>query len=51
MHYQQVEPTVVVEVEVDNAVDGVLAKPWHRVRYLRVRVNLKLEDVPLAGSR
>ena len=50
VHYLQVEPSVVVEVEVDNAIDGALAKARHRVRHLRVRADLAIADVPLAGA-
>ena len=51
VQYQQVEPTVVVEVEVDNAIDGALAKARHRAHHLRVRADLTPADVPPAGTR
>lgn len=50
VQYLQVEPSVVVEVEVDNAIDGALAKARHRVHHLRVRADLAVADVPLAGA-
>lgn len=45
VHYLQVEPTVVVEVETDVARDGPLGRVRHRVRHLRVRADLAVTDV------
>jgi len=43
--YQQVAPTVVVEIEVDSAYEY---QRWrHGVRYLRPRTDLSVYDVPL----
>jgi hypothetical protein len=42
----QVEPTVVVEVEVDNAYER--ARWRHGVRFRRVRAELQASDVALA---
>ncbi|TDC80067.1 ATP-dependent DNA ligase [Micromonospora sp. KC606] len=45
LRYAQVEPTVVVEVEVDTAFEH---QRWrHRVRYARTRPDLSVYDVPL----
>ncbi|MGS2615155.1 ATP-dependent DNA ligase [Micromonospora sp. LZ34] len=45
LRYVQVEPTVVVEVEVDTAFEH---QRWrHRVRYARARPDMSVYDVPL----
>jgi hypothetical protein len=44
LRYAQVQPTTVVEIEVDTAWEG----RWrHPVRYARVRPDLSVYDVPL----
>lgn len=45
LHYVQVEPSVVAEVEVDTAT-GVGGRPRHLVRHLRTRADLTPEDLP-----
>lgn len=48
LHYAQVEPTVVVEVDTDTAMDR---HRWrHLVYYRRVRADLSPYDVPLLVS-
>lgn len=45
--YQQVEPEVVAEVQVDAAYE---AGRWrHQAKFLRVRTDMSIYDVPLAG--
>jgi hypothetical protein len=45
LHYAQVEPTVVADIEVDTAYEH---HRWrHRVRYARPRPDLSVYDVPL----
>jgi hypothetical protein len=46
LHYVQVEPTLVAEVEVDIAI-GVAGRPRHLVRHVRTRVELLPEHLPL----
>ncbi|HEX5598578.1 MAG TPA: ATP-dependent DNA ligase [Micromonosporaceae bacterium] len=46
LHYVPVPPVIVAEVEVDNAYDADHGRWRHRVRYLRVRADLSVDDVP-----
>lgn len=48
LEYTPVEPTLVVEIEVDTAYEH---HRWrHRVRYLRTRLDLSVADVPLVAE-
>ncbi|MGI5238881.1 ATP-dependent DNA ligase [Dactylosporangium sp. CA-139066] len=48
--YVPVQPTVVVEVEVDVAVDEPVGRWRHRARYVRVRADLSVYDVRRAAG-
>ncbi|MGI5243298.1 ATP-dependent DNA ligase [Dactylosporangium sp. CA-139066] len=48
--YIPVQPTVVVEVEVDVAYDEDVGRWRHRARYVRVRADLSVYDVPRAAG-
>ncbi|MGI5215094.1 ATP-dependent DNA ligase [Plantactinospora sp. CA-290183] len=45
-----VEPTVVVEVEVDTALDGPFGRVRHRGRLVRIRLDLHPQDVTTGDS-
>jgi hypothetical protein len=46
----RVEPTVVVEVEQDTAVDGPFGRLRHRCWPVRVRAELHPSQLPLIGE-
>ncbi|AEV86808.1 ATP dependent DNA ligase [Actinoplanes sp. SE50] len=45
--YTPVEPTAVVEVEVDTAIDGPFGRARHGARLIRVRMDLRPADITL----